>query len=385
MAINFSNTLAAIDADLNRLPTVIVIIPVLLIVLWLAWSAFVPMTVTRQAAGQVEINQPVYSLVSPVAGRIHSVAIKTGDEVEADQLLIQLNSEEESQQISLLQESVSRQQDALAAQQKTQESEVQSIVLDLGALQNTITNALAQSLTVQEQFEQQQETVKMLSSATAAVSRIEFQREQLQLKSLQERLLVRKQDVADLYAKQQQLQERQKLLNARIAQENANHNAMIAHLKAQLNLQHQAFKRKELRISSSAIVAETMPLQVGQWVEAGEVLATLFPQGDLRVIAYFKPADAQGYVLVGQRAQVKVDNFPWLQYGTLTATVIQVDRAVRNDSIRVVLALDSSSTVALPLEHGMTTSVNVFTARLTPWQLLLHSLGRQSSNSATKS
>lgn len=378
MAINFSDTLASIHADLNHRTTIFSVILGGLFLCWAVWLVWAPMSITKQAHGFIEINQPALSLVAPTSGRIEFVGVHVGDDARPNVPLIKINGDDEIKQISSLTESIAKQQDALAALHKTQESELRALNSDIKAIEQHEKNAINQVNSVQAQYDQQAQTVNTLNSATSAVSKIELQREQLQLKQIQERLLAKQQELANLNTDHKQLLERKDLLTAKIAQDNANQLSHIANLKGELSQQEQLLKHKTLSVNQNAKIAEILPLQIGQWINAGDKLATLLPQGDLHVVAQFKPIDAQGYLQLGQHAKIHVDNFPWLQYGALNAKVIQIDQAEREGLIRVLLELDGLNN--LPLQHGMSTSISVSVASATPWQLLLQSLGRRQIN-----
>jgi multidrug resistance efflux pump len=375
MAINFSETLASIHADLHQRSIFFSVVLGMLLLCWFGWLLWVPQTMTKQAKGVIEIDQPTLLLVASVAGRIDSVNLREGDLVKANEPLITINSEDEAKQISALTHSLEKQQNALVALHKTHESELQALTVDIAALEQHQKNAQAQADTVRAQYDQQAKTVNLLSSIHSAVSKIELSREELSLKQIQERLLTKQQDFAHFQVQHKQAVARRDVLLAGFTQENANQQSRIAALEAELSLQQQLLKHKTLSAPKAAKVAEVMPLQIGQWINSGDQLATLFPEGALRVVAHFKPIDALGYLQLGQNASIRVDNFPWLQYGSLNAKVVQIDQAERQGAIRVVLALTGASTLAV--QHGMSATVSVAIASATPWQLLLQSLGRR--------
>jgi hypothetical protein len=61
----------------------------------------------------------------------------------------------------------------------------------------------------------------------------------------------------------------------------------------------------------------------------------------------------------------------------LNARVLQVNEAERNGRIRVLLELTGKKHLAL--QQGMTAKIIVNVSALTPWELLLQSLGRTQS------
>ena len=108
----------------------------------------------------------------------------------------------------------------------------------------------------------------------------------------------------------------------------------------------------------------------------GEKLGAIVPDGKLAVIAQFPPPAALGRVRSGQAARLRLQGFPWMQYGSVNATVTRVAGEVRDNSVRVELAVAGPSPGAIPLQHGLPGSVEVEVERVTPAELLLRSAGR---------
>jgi membrane fusion protein (multidrug efflux system) len=104
-------------------------------------------------------------------------------------------------------------------------------------------------------------------------------------------------------------------------------------------------------------------------------LATLVPESRIRIAAFFKPEDAVGRVKVGQAAILRVDNFPWTQYGTVNAHVVRVGSEPREGTVRVELEV-SEPNPAIPVVYGLTAVSDIQVERVTPLQLLLRTLGK---------
>jgi membrane fusion protein (multidrug efflux system) len=77
----------------------------------------------------------------------------------------------------------------------------------------------------------------------------------------------------------------------------------------------------------------------------------------------------------GQPAQVRLQAFPWTQYGSARARVATVAGELHEGQIRVDLHLDSPRTSELPLQHGLPTEVNIEVERASPAILVLRSIG----------
>lgn len=375
MAINFSNTLTAIYADLNRNSVISPGIIVVLVILWTIWLVTMPIPVSKLGAGHVEINRLPLDVIAGTSGRLSQSGIQLGDKVEQGTLLFQLESEEDHRLIEKAREAIEHHKRALKSQQEKHRREISSRSISKATLNTKVENLQYQLANAREQYQHQLETLAMLSDANAAVSRLDLQREKMLIKQIKEKVMAKELELASAEADLQLLTEQDHLLQARIDQEDASLLAMISTLEANLEEQNKVLRQKNIISPIAAQVAEVTPLQPGQWIDAGQHLASLFPSGELEIVGFFKPSDVQGQISPGQTAKVYVDSFPWLNYGALDAEVAQADLAERDGSIRVRFQLLPASQNTLPLEPGMSLSIRVQTDRKTPWELLLQSIG----------
>ncbi|HLT40446.1 MAG TPA: HlyD family secretion protein, partial [Enhygromyxa sp.] len=107
----------------------------------------------------------------------------------------------------------------------------------------------------------------------------------------------------------------------------------------------------------------------------GEPIATVIPPGELRIVAYFPARGAHGRIRAGQRATLRLDAYPWTQYGVVTGEVARVGSEPSEDRLRVEVRLDAAQPEALVLEHGLGGSLEVVVERVTPLTLLLRAVG----------
>ena len=77
----------------------------------------------------------------------------------------------------------------------------------------------------------------------------------------------------------------------------------------------------------------------------------------------------------GQPARLRLDGFPWAQYGSLAATVTSVATEARDGVIRVELQLPPETPTAIPLQHGLPGTVEVEVERISPATLVLRAVG----------
>jgi membrane fusion protein (multidrug efflux system) len=131
-----------------------------------------------------------------------------------------------------------------------------------------------------------------------------------------------------------------------------------------------------VRAPIDGTVGESAILRTGAVVQGGERLGSIIPSGSLIVAAQF-PADAAfGRIRPGQSATLRLDGFPWTEFGAVSATVARVAQEVRDGNVRIELAIDPQSTFRGTLEHGMPGLLEVAVERLTPLALVLRTAGQ---------
>src|SRR5439155_16156958 len=124
-------------------------------------------------------------------------------------------------------------------------------------------------------------------------------------------------------------------------------------------------------------LAEAASLKVGGVVQSGDRICTIVPDGALKVVALFRPSVALGRIRNGQSARIRLEGFPWTQYGSVHATVTNVSGELRDGQVRVELALSKSSDSAIPFQHGLPAEVQVEIEQISPAVLVLRSAGQQ--------
>jgi membrane fusion protein (multidrug efflux system) len=151
--------------------------------------------------------------------------------------------------------------------------------------------------------------------------------------------------------------------------------AELALLKASMPERVHDVEIRTVRAPASGHIGETANVRVGQVLARGGHVATIVAPGDLRVVASFSPT-AFGRVRPGQAARVRLDAFPWAEYGTLGATVTHVARELSEGSARIELTVEPASATRIPLQHALPGSVDVVVDEATPATLVLRAAGR---------
>lgn len=157
----------------------------------------------------------------------------------------------------------------------------------------------------------------------------------------------------------------------------------IAKVEAEMATSSAAIRRLEydigqrlIRAPVSGRLGECATLRPGVHINQGQQLGVILPKGKLQVIAEFQPANALGKVHPGQQATVRLEGFPWTQFGTVPANVTRVAGDIRDGKVRVELAVQAAANPRIPLQHGLPGSVEVEIERISPIALVLRSAGQ---------
>ena len=109
---------------------------------------------------------------------------------------------------------------------------------------------------------------------------------------------------------------------------------------------------------------------VNQNIHTGDVIATIIPEGETKILGkIFMPVSGAGKVKRGQRVNIKIDNYPFLEYGMLTDTVERISEVpvvIDNKNVYVVTVqfprkLVTGYKIELPGNEEMTGIAEIIT------------------------
>jgi membrane fusion protein (multidrug efflux system) len=141
-------------------------------------------------------------------------------------------------------------------------------------------------------------------------------------------------------------------------------------------------EQRQVRAPIAGTLAEIAQVKIGGMVKPGDRICTIVPDGVLKVVALFAPSIAIGRIHDGQPARVRLEGFPWTQFGSPQANVSHVSGELRDGQIRVELALTNQADSAIPFQHGLPAEVDVEIEQVSPATLVLRSVGRHMRVSA---
>jgi len=379
MATAFARTTRSLATDGFRGAAVVLAVAVALLVAWTGW--FFGARLTRleiSETARVEVGDPPRSIEPVVDGRIFATHLALGREVAAGEVLVELDAT--PQQLELA-ESRSR-LDAVAPELVKLEEEIkaQRAALEEGSAADV--RALEQA---RAQFHEANAAAEMAHDDAGRLEHLhqggliaesDFQH----AKSEAERRRAAADALQIAIGRldgEQKARESERRAQIESLERDATHlEGERSTLRATAERLENEIERRKLRAPVAGRIAEMKPVGPGGTVATGDRLATVVPVGDLKVVAQFRPSDALGRVQAGQVARVRLDGFPWMQYGSVAARVTRVASEVRDGLVRVDLALVPDSRSRIPLQHGLPGVVEIEVERLSPAALTLRAAGQ---------
>jgi membrane fusion protein (multidrug efflux system) len=346
--------------------------------LWMLWSLRADLVLYEVSEhARLEIERASYPIQSPMRGRVVSTHLVLGQEIAAGDVLVELDAGPE--QLQLRQEEV-----RLAA-----------IVQEIHAIETQI--AAEEQARVEEQrttrlaiAEAQARRGEAEAPATFAATDLE------RLNLLRAKGLIAERDYSRGVAEAQKTRataEGARLIAQRLEQEQKTRDSeravRLERLRAdtiRLNGQRRTgavsveklryeVEQRRIRAAVAGRLGEVAPLRVGTMLQEGEHMGAILTQGRLLVVAYFPPATV-GRLHPGQYATIRLQGFPWAEFGTVKAQVERVADEVRDDKVRVEMAVLDMKDLRVPLRHGMPGTVEVAVEHSTPAVLLLRLAGQ---------
>jgi membrane fusion protein (multidrug efflux system) len=375
----FSRTIRSLDADSSRLSHIAVVAVAAILGAWSLWflAARVAIYETSEAA-RLEVDAATHPIEAVVSGRVLKTNLAIGREVQAGDMLIELESD--AQRLQLLEEEarVAAVNGQLAAlrEQAVAERQVQS------------ENRASAPVAVDEAKAQYEEAIATAHAASEEYKRLDRLRAEglvaelnvIKAKAEADRLQAAA-DALKLAVTRQDKDQRAKQSGQQAVVENLNRDAAALEGEAKTRtatierLKHE-IELRVVRAPASGKLGETATLQPGQFVREGDKLGAVIPDGKLRAVAEFAPSAAMGRVHAGQRARLRLDGFAWTEYGQVSATVSRVAGEPRSGRVRVELEVNPGSAPLIPSQHGLPGAVEIEVERVTPAELALRSVGK---------
>lgn len=375
----FARSLRRLQADEGNAALWTLLCAGAVLLAWLCWALFARVSLYEIASdARVELEGASYPIESPFLGQVVSTNLHVGQHVDRGALLVELDSTREKLQL------------------REEQIQLHGIEPQLAKLKSQID--AENRILDEEQRSARLSSDEAESREREADTRAAFaQRELARMRNLYEQHLVstREFERAESEARQLSLAVNTlKVAASRIPEDQAARNherdARVARLQGEVvTLESQRdtlqasterlayeIERHRIRAPIDGRIGEAVNLRVGALVAEGVRLGSIVPAGNLVIVAQYPAQAALGRIRPGQPATMRLDGFPWTEFGTVSATVAAVGQEPRDGKVRVELALTGKSSFRGTLEHGMPGTVEVTVELVSPWSLALRTAGQ---------
>ena len=374
----FFKTTRSLETDTARPSLLGTAAAALLLAAWVGWFVLGEVTVYEATAeARLEVARAPHPIAPEVAGRIVSSRLELGREVRAGELLVEIDAE--PQRLGLHEEK---------ARAEAVVGQLAALRAELAAEERAAAEiAGAAPVALDEARARYDEAVTAARAAAAIADRYQKLRDQGLLSDID--LLKTRAEAERLHSIAESLrigldrQDRDQRARAsdRLVRVEALRR-QIAQAEGEIATRAATVERLRHDVDARRVVSpvdgrlgEVAALRVGAVVAAGEPLGAVVPSGRLRIVAEFPPSAALGRVRPGMPARVRLEGFPWTEYGQLSAEVASVGAEPRSGKVRVELEVRADPDSPIPLEHGLPGSVEVAVERVSPAMLALRTLG----------
>jgi len=375
-----------LDQPPSSLPQQLIAGGMLFCVLVGAWAWVGTIEEVGYAQGQLVPQGEMYEVEFPESGRVRTVAVKEGEAVKAGQVLFELDTQVAESEVRRLQDLLStyemklqekqglipklqQESDALAritqtnveaqfaainqvqANASTATSLIHQLELDATAQQERLqrigglVNEGALSREYMFQAEQAlRERQRNVIENQGVIHESQSQINQLQAEVGQAQAEGQRQQIA----LQQQLQQ----LQAEIVELQA----QILNTKNLLNQELVKLNQRYLYAPVDGIVSSLQVVNEGAVVQPGETIAEIIPDGVPLILSAVLPSKEAGFVQPGMPVQIKLDAYPFQDFGVIPGTVEAIAPNTENhEQLGAVYRVE----ISLDRDHLRTSNQNI--------------------------
>lgn len=346
---------------------------------WCWWATHTEVTLYEvSTSARIELDESTYPIQSPLLGRIVKANLHVGQVVRRGEILVEIDAAPE--QLELRQEQVRAQGieperqrvgSELAAEERARVQERLTAGLTAGEAASRIREAAANARYAESDLARVEGLHRQNLIATRDLEKARTDAERLGA------VVTTLEAAARRVPQEQETRDRERDVRIeRLRSQIASLDAQRRTLNAGIERLGYEVERRRVRAPIDGTVGESAILRTGAVVQEGEKIASIVPSGRLVVAAQFRADAAFGRIRAGQPATLRLEGFPWPEFGSVSAAVDRVAQEIRAESVRVELSIDARSTFRGTLQHGMPGSLEIAVERLTPLALVLRTAGQ---------
>ncbi len=379
--------MASLQADGFRASLWGLVLTTVLLGLWAGWFFLAQVSLYETTlAARLEVNQASHHVQAPLSGRVVKTNLVLDQTVHAGDLLIELETRAEQLQLKEEQSKISAFTSQLDCLHKEIAAEELALKWSRKAGRVALQEAKAKQREMQVAAQLTSEKAKRLTHLHTGGHIAEFDFLEATAKAEQDQAIVGTQRIAidRLGRNQQTLEGDRQVTLKKLWSEVARIRGQLTVAMATIKRLEHAIEKHRIRAPVAGRLGEITRLVPGAYLGEGSFLAAVVPLGKLKAVASFSPATAMGRIRSGQRARIRLQGFPWTQYGSVSASVARVASETRNGAVQVELDLHPDLNSLIPLQHGLPAEVEVEVERTRPALLVLRVAGKLLTNLASR-
>lgn len=375
----FSRTLRSLRGDRATGSLLALAGAALFLGLWFAWfvAAELPVYV-RSDEARLEVEQAVHPVAAHTSGRIVEVRAAVGEVVTAGEVLFELDAELERRRLD---EETSRHRallDEIESLKRVRETEVQGLAdarrAAAAAIEEARSRHEAEVAAAELAQEEAERSAKLHEEGLEA--EIDLRRARAEAVERRSEAQALERSIARLESVSlSEAGDRQAKLDG-IEREIAELEGRAETSIATARRLEEEIARRQILAPAAGRLGEVAKVRAGSVVAPGDHLATVIPTAALKVVAGFPPSDALARIRPGQNGQMRLDGFPWTEYGSLAVTVARVADEARDGKVWLDGAVAKAPGSLIPLQHGLPGILVVEVERLSPAEMVLRAAGR---------
>ncbi len=376
--VDFAVSVLRLSQDRNAPTAWILALAVFLFVAWCCWATLSKVTLDEVSSeARVELDGATYPISSPLLGRVVRAALRVGQQVHRGDVLVELDSTPQALEITQGQvqaQGLEAQVGALRHQIAAERAAGSKEQVSAGLSEHEARDRIEQARQAAQLATEDLARVRTLAAQHLIPARDldKAESDERRLRAALSELTV----AASRVPEEQAARSRER--DARIARlegEIATLEAQGENLAAETTRLGYEIQRHRIQAAIDGSIGEAATLHEGAVISEGERVGSIIPKGSLIIVAQYPAQAAFGRISPGQLATLRLDGFPWAEFGTVPAKVTRVAEEIRDGKVRVELALVGSASFRGVLEHGMPGRLEIAVERVSPWQLLLRTAG----------
>jgi len=374
----FYRTTRSLNLDRFRFSIIGILVAIAILLLWIAWSLWFKISLYEVSdSARIEVAKAVHPVAAPISGRIIKADLVLGQEVQQGDILFELDARvdqlrlnEQQTLVPALKNEVATLQNNILEEQEAIRREEQSTHVALEEATARYKTADAAAKFAKQEAERSHELFKKGLISESDYQQKQSESDKWQASTEAYRLAISRirleHDVrtSDRKSKIEGLQREIAMLNGKISvAENT-----IARMEQEID-------NYIIRAPISGTIGEMLEIKPGSVVSMGDKLVTIVPAGEVKIVAHFSKEATVGRIAPGQKAEMRLDAYPWMQFGTVKAQVANVGSESNNGKVRVDLAIQHQDAPKFSIRHGLTGLVEVEVNQIKPIDLILRKVG----------